>query len=355
MTDLELKLAPLVDAIKEGKKVAFFNGAGISTAAGIPDFRSPNTGLYANLAKLDLPYAEAVFDIDYFKENPKPFYTLAEELYPGKFPPTKFHHFIKLLQDRDQLHRVYTQNIDTLERLAGVKDEFIIEAHGSFANNHCVDCSEEMDTETLKAHMRDKQGKQNGIPTCTKCNGYVKPDIVFFGEGLPKKFFTQWDQDCDQIEVAIVAGTSLTVHPFASLPSDVGKKGLRVLVNKDRVGDLGRRKSDILALHECDHVAETLATLLGWDKELNKLYGEFGKGDPVESVDKAKNKAEESPKKEGDLKATSNDDSKGTIKEAFEKAEDKVKEDSKTHPVTPSEQSKESEQKLAELVEKLKI
>lgn len=102
------------------KKICLFTGAGVSTAAGIPDFRSPDTGLYSNLAKLNLPYAEAVFDIDFFKEDPQPFYTLAEELFPGKFAPTKFHYLVRILQEKNLLQRVYTQNIDILDRLAGV-------------------------------------------------------------------------------------------------------------------------------------------------------------------------------------------------------------------------------------------
>ncbi|CAE7201223.1 unnamed protein product, partial [Rhizoctonia solani] len=102
------------------RKVVLMVGAGISTSAGIPDFRSPKTGLYANLARLKLPYPEAVFDIHFFRDNPLPFYTLAHELYPGKFRPTITHSFIKLLSDKGMLHMCFTQNIDTLERLAGV-------------------------------------------------------------------------------------------------------------------------------------------------------------------------------------------------------------------------------------------
>jgi NAD-dependent histone deacetylase SIR2 len=112
---------------------SFKTGAGISTSAGIPDFRSPETGLYANLARLNLPHAEAVFDISYFRDKPEPFYSLARELYPGKFRPTITHSFISLLHKKGLLLKLFTQNIDCLEREAGVPGDLIIEAHGSFA------------------------------------------------------------------------------------------------------------------------------------------------------------------------------------------------------------------------------
>ncbi|KAK6465223.1 putative histone deacetylase-like protein [Scheffersomyces coipomensis] len=269
MSDIPKLLQPIAEEIKKGKKVTFFNGAGISTKAGIPDFRSPKTGLYANLAKLNLPYAEAVFDIDYFRESPEAFYTLADELYPGKFAPTKYHHLIRLLQDKNQLRRVYTQNIDTLERIAGVRDEFIIEAHGSFAKNHCIDCSEEMSTERVKELMSNKE-KNNGVPICESCKGYVKPDIVFFGEGLPEKLFETWSEDEKEIEIALVGGTSLTVYPFASFPLELHKDCTRVLINRERVGNFTRKKDTVL-LHDCDEIATELCELLGWASELEAL------------------------------------------------------------------------------------
>ena len=108
-------------------------GAGISTSAGIPDFRSPETGLYANLERLNLPHPEAVFELSFFRENPLPFYTLAQELYPGKYRPTITHSFINLLHEKGLLLKLFTQNIDCLEREAGVPGDLIIEAHGSFA------------------------------------------------------------------------------------------------------------------------------------------------------------------------------------------------------------------------------
>lgn len=266
------QIAPLVEAIKKNKRVTFFLGAGVSTSCGIPDFRSPKTGLYANLKRLNLPYPEAVFDIDYFRENPKAFYTLAEELYPGKFLPSKFHFLLRLFYDKKLLQRVYTQNIDTLESLAGVDDEYIVAAHGSFVENHCIDCGSPMSTEDLKKHMANK-GVNDGIPVCADCKGYVKPDIVFFGEGLPVRFFELWDEDIDNVEVAVVAGTSLTVYPFAGLHSDVKKNALRVLINNEVVGEFksNKRKSDIVLKSGCDDIAEILAEKLGWKKELDAL------------------------------------------------------------------------------------
>lgn len=78
-------------------------------AAGIPDFRSPGSGLYDNLQKYNLPYPQAIFEINFFRENPKPFFILAKELYPGIFKPTPGHYFIRLLQDKGLLLRHYTQ------------------------------------------------------------------------------------------------------------------------------------------------------------------------------------------------------------------------------------------------------
>ncbi len=79
-------------------------------------FRTPGCGLYDNLAEYDLPDPTAVFDIGFFAYNPKPFFKLAKELYPGNYQPNIVHHFIKLLHDKGVLLRMYTQNIDALER-----------------------------------------------------------------------------------------------------------------------------------------------------------------------------------------------------------------------------------------------
>ena len=241
-------------------------GAGISTAAGIPDFRSPTTGLYANLARLNLPYPEAVFDISYFRQNPLPFYTLAHELYPGKFRPTITHTFVALLHKKGLLLKLFTQNIDCLEREAGVPGDKIVEAHGSFASQRCIDCA----CEFPDKEMRDTVMRKD-VPHCTHCNGLVKPDIVFFGESLPHSFFENRGLPA-QADLVIIMGTSLMVQPFASLPSFVSEGVPRVLINLEQAGSIGSRADDVLLLGDCDEQVRKLAAACGWMKELEEMW-----------------------------------------------------------------------------------
>lgn len=116
----EADLESLASYLKDGaRNVIVMTGAGISTNAGIPDFRSESFGLYNRLAKYNLPHPTAVFTLDYFRHDPRPFYDIAKELYPvlTGAKPTVAHYFIKLLDQKGLLLRHYTQNIDCLEDL----------------------------------------------------------------------------------------------------------------------------------------------------------------------------------------------------------------------------------------------
>lgn len=266
------------------------SGAGISTSAGIPDFRSPETGLYANLARLNLPYAEAVFSINYFQEHPEAFYTLAQELYPGKWRPTITHVFIALLHKKGLLLKHFTQNIDCLDREAGVPGDKVIEAHGSFATSRCIECKLEYPND----EMLQKVEKQE-IPRCKdeKCNGLVKPDIVFFGEALPAAFFE--GQNLPRMaDLVIVMGSSLSVAPFSQLPGLTSEGVPRLLINMEAVGDLGSRRDDVLELGDCDTGVRKLAEACGWLDELEEMWDENGRkfgiepGSKAEKVEKSK-------------------------------------------------------------------
>jgi NAD-dependent histone deacetylase SIR2 len=247
-------------------KIVVMTGAGISTAAGIPDFRSKHTGLYANLARLNLPYAEAVFDISYFRENPEPFYVLARELYPGQFHPTISHVFIALLAAKGLLFHLFTQNIDCLERAAGVPGDKIVEAHGSFATQRCIECQTLFPDDKMREHVAAGE-----VPRCESCNGLVKPDIVFFGEALPAEFRAKQHYPA-MADLVLIMGTSLTVHPFAGLPETVREGVPRVLFNLEQVGGIGGESDDVLELGDCDAGVRRLADKLGWRDELEKEW-----------------------------------------------------------------------------------
>ncbi|MED6242772.1 NAD-dependent protein deacetylase sirtuin-2 [Ataeniobius toweri] len=312
----ELSLDGVARYINSGKckNIICMVGAGISTSAGIPDFRSPDTGLYANLQKYNLPYPEAIFQIDYFKKHPEPFFTLARELYPGQFKPTICHYFIKMLKDKELLRRCYTQvggeracrcthrnanyfkflcscwgvsmqNIDTLERVAGLEGEDLIEAHGTFHTSHCVSfcCRKEYHLDWMKEKIFS-----DTIPKCEKCSSLVKPDIVFFGENLPARFFTSMKSDFPRCDLLIVMGTSLQVQPFAGLVSRVSKSCPRLLINMEKAGeadpmlgllsfgggmdfDSDKAYRDVAHISTCDDGCLALADLLGWKAELEEL------------------------------------------------------------------------------------
>ncbi|XP_050716093.1 NAD-dependent protein deacetylase sirtuin-3, mitochondrial-like isoform X3 [Eriocheir sinensis] len=205
-------------------------GAGLSTASGIPDFRSPGTGLYDNLQKYDLPYPEAIFDIQFFMMDPRPFFALAQELYPGvNYKPNAAHHFLKLLHDEGKLQMVYTQNIDGLERLAGIPEEKLVEAHGSFATASCTLCGMRHEAAMVKQAI-------------------VEGNVPIMCEAAKCK-----------------------VYPFAGIADAMGRKTPRVLINLNAVGSFGSRDSDVVLEGDIVENVKKLTSALGWEEKLNIL------------------------------------------------------------------------------------
>ncbi|KAF3429804.1 hypothetical protein E2986_05601 [Frieseomelitta varia] len=301
----ELSIDGVVDYIKENGNCKIITMAG--AAAGIPDFRSPSSGLYHNLEKYNLPHPQAIFELDFFMENPEPFFTLARELLPEGFKPTPCHYFIRLLWEKGLLLRHYTQNIDTLERMAGLPPEKLVEAHGTFHTGRCLKCRAPYTLSWMKGtafslyigfclmlhfqHLFLEKIMEGVIPKCEECNeGVVKPDIVFFGEMLPERFHFLADRDFAQADLLIIMGSSLVVQPFASLVDRVRPNCPRLLINKEKVGMqdrlsrlLGLRHGlifdtrsshggrDVAWLGDCDTGCQLLAEKLGWGDELKEL------------------------------------------------------------------------------------
>lgn len=285
-------LSWIADYIKSEscQNVITMAGAGISTSAGIPDFRSPKTGLYATLADKypELSQPEDIFNIAFFKNNPTPFFKLAKELMmpsgkEGGFEPTPSHYFIKHLSDKGKLLRHYTQNIDGLGRKAGVPEDKLIEAHGSFGKAHCLSrgCNKEYSEEWMREMIA-----KDAVPTrCKKCKALVKPDIVFFGENLPEKFHTSINKDFKKCDMLIVMGTSLQVQPFASLVNMVNRDCPVLLINMENSAkwmfhlplpkkDFHGSNRKVFWKGDCDTGCTKLESLMGWNATETKTSSE---------------------------------------------------------------------------------
>ncbi|GMI48164.1 hypothetical protein TrCOL_g12609 [Triparma columacea] len=267
---MDLTLRAVCRKLKKGtyKKVAVIMGAGCSVSAGIPDFRTPGTGLYDNLSKYNLPYPEAAFDLHYFNNvDPQPFVELGSSLYPGRHSPTPAHLFVKKLSDSGLLLRCYTQNIDGLERQAGLPGDKLVEAHGSFlGEGACGLCGNKVGEEVMKVGMLGKK-----LVKCEKvgCCGNCKPPITFFGEDLPEVFKSRYREDMKECDLLIVMGTSLSVAPISNLPEMVRPLVPRVLINKQVVGtfkykDGEENYRDVIWEGTCDDGVAAISNLMGW-------------------------------------------------------------------------------------------
>lgn len=293
--DLNCSVRAIAEYIRDGraKNIVVMVGAGVSVSAGIPDFRTPGTGLYDNLQKYDLPSPQAVFEIGYFKEQPSAFYQLAKEMWPGQYRPTPAHYFIRLLHEKGLLSRCFTQNIDSLEGEAGIPKDKIVAAHGNFDTATCITTGKSVPIQEVKEAVAAGTWQE----LKEKYGGLVKPDIVFFGEGLPERYGTLRQKDLPKADLLIVMGTSLKVQPFASTMNDVGKCVPRLLINRELVGerlteeqvgfrfDTPDNYRDTAMLTDCDNGVTVLAELLGWGDDLRQLIESETKEAPAAARD----------------------------------------------------------------------
>jgi len=221
-------------------------GAGISTNAGIPDFRGPQ-GLYTS--RLYDP--EKVFDIDYFLKDPKPFYEFAFDFIclEASIKPTAAHDALAKLERMGLVKAVITQNIDGLHQKAG--SQKVLDMHGSFLTSQCLKCHKVYDYSELRAMVL-----QRVIPHCT-CRGIIKPDIVFFGEDV--RYYHQSVELAQKADLFLVVGTSCVVYPAASLPQFV--PGRIVVINNSKI-DLKVYNMALEVVSDIDAFFEQLKTAL---------------------------------------------------------------------------------------------
>ena len=217
-------MSTLAELLFNAQHAVVLTGAGISTLSGIPDFRSA-AGLYNN-PNID---AGKLFDIGYFRRDQSYYYKHSKDfLYNlGEKEPNIVHTVLAELEKRGIIHAVITQNIDLLHQKAGSKK--VLELHGSPVNHRCLRCGRSWDFETIAAIVNADR-----IPTCDRCGGPVKPDIVFFGESLPADALSEAQREAYMADLILVLGTSLTVYPAAYVPEFTLQHGGKVaIVNRD--------------------------------------------------------------------------------------------------------------------------
>ncbi len=204
--------------INENDDIIVFTGAGVGTESGLPDFRSSD-GLY-NQVLIYPP--EYYLSSSCFYHDTETFYEYyRENMNFINSKPNIVHKFIKSLEDKGKLKALITQNIDGLDRKAGIKN--VYEIHGTIYKNYCLKCNKEYGPEIVF--------KNKDIPRCS-CGGLIKPMVTLYGESLPDCF----DEATDLVKHAstlIVMGTSLTVNPASYLVTLFKGKNL-VIINKDK-------------------------------------------------------------------------------------------------------------------------
>jgi NAD-dependent deacetylase len=213
----------LADLIRSAGSVVALTGAGISVPSGIPDFRTPGTGLWANVDPMEVAH------IDVFRRDPERFWRFYGERFTSLRDkrPNGAHHALVELRRRGHLEAVVTQNIDGLHEAAGLDD--VIEVHGSIAHASCLACGEQCALEDVRAAL---DAAADGVPRCS--DGHpLKPDVVLFGEFLPEEALRRASALAAAADLLLCVGSSLEVYPIAQLPQITLAAGGRVaLVTK---------------------------------------------------------------------------------------------------------------------------
>ena len=209
----------LVTLLKESKYCVVFTGAGVSTLAGIKDFRGKD-GLYKTAGE----DAEKIFDIDYFHKKPSFYYKAAKDFIYNldQKEPAIVHTELARLEKMGIVKAVITQNIDLLHQKAGSKK--VIEVHGSPEIHRCLACGK-----TYRFDEIAKIVQEGKVPQCS-CGGIIKPDITFFGESLPALAVEEAISEASKADLMLVLGSTLVVSPEASFPLYTVRAGGKLVI-----------------------------------------------------------------------------------------------------------------------------
>jgi NAD-dependent deacetylase len=191
--------------VRDAESVVALTGAGISVPSGIPDFRTPGTGLWENVDPMQVAH------IDAWRADPERFWTFYGDRFAmlGDKLPNGGHRALVELEQRGLLHAVITQNVDMLHRKAGTQE--LIEVHGSIATSSCLECGRRYDLDDVVARLGGR------YPECD-CGHPLKPDVVLFGEMLPQDAIDRASELAAGADLLLCIGSSLEVWPVGGLP-----------------------------------------------------------------------------------------------------------------------------------------
>ncbi len=212
-------VARLAELVRESRCTVALTGAGISVPSGIPDFRTPETGLWANVDPMEVAH------IDVFERDPARFWSYYRPRFHslGDKRPNAGHEALAELERRGLLEGVITQNIDRLHRAAGSRN--VVEVHGSIETSSCRECAASYGIGEVDALF-----DEDGVALCDACGGPVKPDVVLFGEMLPTGAIARAQDLAARAELMLCIGSSLVVHPVAALPGVTLESGGRLAI-----------------------------------------------------------------------------------------------------------------------------
>jgi NAD-dependent deacetylase len=208
-TDVDTSAAArdLARLLRDSRSTVALTGAGISVPSGIPDFRSPGTGIWEKVDPMEVATIQA------FRRDPTRFWSFYRPRFEalGDKLPNPAHEALVELEGRGLLDAVVTQNVDRLHRKAGTRR--LIEVHGSIDSSSCVSCGSSWRLEDVDALFDD-----DGVAVCPGCLGYVKPDVVLFGELLPEAAMAEAQELAAGADLLLCVGSSLEVFPVGGLP-----------------------------------------------------------------------------------------------------------------------------------------
>jgi len=214
--------AELAELIRSAGSVVALTGAGISVPSGIPDFRTPQTGLWANVDPMEVAH------ISVWRRDPGRFWGFYGQRFAaleGK-QPNGAHHALAALEEAGRLDAVITQNIDLLHERAGSHN--LVEVHGSIRTATCPACGSSYPRAAVVAKL-----ERADAPPCDSCGAILKPDVVFFGELLPEEAIDRAFGLAREATLLLVVGSSLEVYPVAGLPLEtLGAGGELAIVNR---------------------------------------------------------------------------------------------------------------------------